>query len=151
MILHYKTGSLPPHFISLGILLLGISIWRIVVLDWIGVLLFIISFLCLFTKSGIIIDVNKKTLKKYIGNFIFKMGNWENISSLTNIQVIRINETQSMNIQSINRVESTIAYKILFVFPSKKIEIMKGKYIEIIKAAEAISTELQTPLINNTI
>ncbi len=40
MILNYKTGKLPPNFYYLGIILFGTGIWRMVVLDWKGILFF---------------------------------------------------------------------------------------------------------------
>ena len=67
MILNYKTGKLPPNFIYLGIMLFVIGVWRMVVLDWKGILFFVISLLFLFIKSGIIIDTDNRRLKKYIG------------------------------------------------------------------------------------
>jgi hypothetical protein len=85
MILNYKTGKLPLNFIYLGIMLFAIGIWRMVVLDWKGILFFIIALLLLSIRSGIMIDTNNRKLKKYIGFFVFKKGEWESIESIINL------------------------------------------------------------------
>lgn len=150
MILNYKTGNLPPNFIYLGVLLLGVSIWRIIVLDWIGLLFLVISLLCLFIKSGIIIDTDNKKLKKYIGIFTIRKGKWENISTLNNLQIIKVRETQSMNVLSINRTETKDVYKLILVLPNKNIELMSGENNYIINTAKKISLSLQTTVINRS-
>jgi hypothetical protein len=144
---NYKTGKLPPNFFYLGIMLLGIGIWRMIALDWNGILFFLISLLCLFIKSGIIIDTDKRKLKKYIGFFVIRKGEWENINSLTSLQIIRIKETQSMSVLSISRTEINEVYKLILALPDRKIELMSGERKFIIKAAKEISKELQTSVL----
>ena len=122
MILNYKTGKLPPNFIYLGIMLLGVSLWRIILLDWKGILFFVISLLCLFIKSGIIIDTENKRLKKYTGFFAIRIGEWENIKSVVYLQIIKTIETQSMNVVSISRTETYDVYKLILVLPDRNIE-----------------------------
>jgi len=148
MILKYKTGKLPPNFIALGFLLLGVSVWRIIVLDWKGILFFLISLLLLFIKSGIIIDTDNKSLKKYIGIFVIKKGEWEDISNLSNLQIIKTKASQSMNVLSINRVETSDLYKLIMILPSKKIELLAGEKDYIIKISEEISLALQIEILN---
>jgi len=96
MIVNYKTGKLPFNFIALGVLLFATGIWRMAVMDWAGILYFLVSLLFLFTKSGILIDTDLKRLKKYIGFFIIKMGTWEDIRSLINLRVIETRESQKI-------------------------------------------------------
>ena len=151
MILNYTTGKLPPNFIYLGILLLGVGLWRIAVLDWKGILFFGLSLLCLFIKSGILIDTDKKRLKKYVGFFVIRKGDWENIKSLINLQIIKTKETQSMSVLSISRTETNEVYKLILVLPNRTIELMSGEIDFIIKTANEISLELQTCVINRTI
>jgi len=127
MIINYKTGKLPQNFIYLGVMLFGIGIWRMIVLDWKGILFFIISLLCLFIKSGIMIDTDNKKIKKYIGFFIIKKGQWENIKSLINLQIIKTKATQSMGVLSISRTEAIVVYKLFLVLPDKSIELMSGE------------------------
>ncbi|MFH1120101.1 MAG: hypothetical protein V1775_09760 [Bacteroidota bacterium] len=151
MILKYKTDKLPPNFIYLGVLLLGTGIWRMMVLDWKGILIFLISLLCLFIKSGIIIDTDKRKLKKCKGYFIIRIGEWENINSLIHLQIINLKETQRMSVQSISRTETIEVCKLILVSTNRNIELMSGEKDFIIKAANEISQELQTPVINNSI
>jgi len=144
MILSYKTGKLPPNFIYLGIMLFGIGVWRMIVLDWRGIIFFVISLLFLFIKSGIIIDTTNRRIKKYIGFFAIKKGKWENISSIVNLQVIKTKETQSMNVLSISRTETNDVYKLLMVLPDRNIELLSGEKEHILNKAEEISTSLQS-------
>jgi len=138
MLINYKTGKLPPNFIYLGILLFGVSLWRMMVLDWKGILLFAISLLCLFIKSGIIIDTDNKRLKKYIGFFAIKKGEWEDIKQLTDLKIIKTKETQSMSVLSLSRTETNDVYKLILVLPNKTIELMSGEKGFITKAANEI-------------
>lgn len=151
MIMNYKTGKLPPNFIYLGVMLLGVGIWRMILLDWKGILFFAISLLCLFIKSGIIIDTDNKKLKKYFGFFIIRKGDWQNINSLINLQIIKAKETQSMSVLSITRTETNDVYKLYIVLSHKSIELISGEKDFIIKVAKEISHELQTSIINRTI
>ena len=143
MLINYKTGKLPPNFIYLGILLFGVSLWRMMVLDWKGILLFAISLLCLFIKSGIIIDTDNKRLKKYIGFFAIKKGEWEDIKQLTDLKIIKTKETQNMSVLSLSRTETNDVYKLILVLPNKTIELMSGEKDFITKAANEISYELK--------
>ena len=147
MILNYKTGKLPPNFIALGYMLLGISVWRIVVLDWIGILFFLFSLLLLFIKTGIIIDANNKSLKKYIGIFSLKLGKWEDVSTLINLKIIKTKASQSMNVLSITRIETIDLYKLIMILPAKKIELISGKKEDIIKISKEISDSMQTKVL----
>jgi hypothetical protein len=147
MILKYKTGKLPPNFTALGVILFIVSVWRIIVLDWKGILFFLISLLFLFIKSGIIIDTDNKSLKKYIGFFVIKKGEWEDISNLSNLQIIKTKASQSMNVLSINRVETIVLYKLIMILPNKKIELLAGKKDYIIKISKEISHSLQTEVL----
>ena len=150
MKLDYKTGSLPPNLITVGILLLGISIWRMIVLDWMGIVFLIISLLCLFIKSGVIIDADNRRIKKYNGFFVIKRGEWESIDSIVNIQLTKTRMKQSMNVLSINRTESTDVYKLLITLSDSTIEIMSGDHKPITKKAEAIAEFLGVPLKDRT-
>ena len=150
MILKYKTGKLPPNFIYLGMMLFGIGIWRIVVLDWKGILFFIISLLFLFIKSGIIIDTDNRRLKKYIGFFAIKKGEWESIKAIINLQIIKTRETQNMSVLSITRTETNDVYKLFLTLPNRKIELMSGEKNYIFNRAKKISSSLQTSIENKT-
>lgn len=141
-------GKLPPNFIALGYILLGVSVWRIIVLDWVGILFFLVSLLLLFIRSGIIIDTDNKSLKKYIGVFSLKRGKWEDISTLINLQIIKTKASQSMHVLSINRIETIDLYKLIMVLPGKKIELISGKKEDIIKISKEISHSLQTEVLN---
>jgi len=147
MVLKYKTGNLPPNFIYLGIMLLGVGVWRIAVSDWKGILFFVVSLVCLFMKSGIIIDIDNRRLKKYVGFLMIKKGEWEDIRSFINLQITRTKETQSMNVLSVSRNETKDVYKLFMVLPDKRIELMSGEKDCIFKRANEISSSLQTSII----
>ncbi len=150
MILNYKTGKLPPNFIYLGIMLFVISIWRMSVLDWTGVLFFIVSLLFIFIKSRIIIDTDNRRLKKYIGFFAIKKGEWESINSIINLQIIKTKHTQAMSVLSITRTETNDVYKLLMTLSNRNIELMSGEKDFIIDRAERISSSLQVLVKNKT-
>lgn len=150
MILNYKTGKLPPNFIYLGIMLFAISIWRMVVLDWKGVLFFIISLLLIFIKSGLIIDTDNRRLKKYIGFFAIKKGEWESIKSMINLQIIKTREAQSMSVLSITRTETKDVYKLFLILSNRNIELLSGEKDYILNKAEIISSSLQVSVKNKT-
>ena len=150
MILNYKTGKLPPNFYYLGIMLFGTGIWRMVVLDWKGILFFIISLPLLFIRSGIVIDTDNRRLKKYIGFLAIKKGEWESIKSIINLQIIKTKETQVMSVLSITRTETNNVYKLFLTLPNRRIELMSGEKERILKRAEKIASSLQIPLNNRT-
>ena len=150
MILNYKTGKLPPNFIYLGIMLFAVGIWRMSVLDWKGILFFIISLLFLFIRSGIMIDTDSRRLKKYIGFTAFKKGEWESIDSIINLQIVKTKERQTMSVLSITRTETSDVYKLLMTLSNRTIELMSGEKDFIINKAEKISSSLQVSLYNKT-
>ncbi|MBN1252388.1 MAG: hypothetical protein JXR51_16300 [Bacteroidales bacterium] len=150
MILNYKTNKLPLNFIYLGIMLFVISIWRMLVLDWAGILFFLISLLLLFIRAGIIIDTDNRRLKIYTSFFEIKKGKWDSIKSILNLQIIKTRETQRMNVLSISRIETNDVYKLFMVLHDKKIEIMSGEKDYIFNIAEKIYLSLKVSLKNRT-
>lgn len=149
MILKFKTGKLPLNFIYLGFMLLGIGIWRMIVLDWRGILFFVISLLFLFIESGLIIDTDNRKLKKFIGFFVIKKGEWESIKSVIKLQILVIRETQSMNVLSISRRETKDVYKLFMILSDRKIELLAGEKEYIINKADKIASSLQVSVENN--
>lgn len=150
MKINYKTGKLPVNFVALGALLIVIGIWRIAVLDWIGILIFVIGLVLFFIKSGVIIDTESKRLKKYIGFFGIMKGEWENMDSLKHLRIIKSKETQTMNVLSISRTSTDYVYKLFMILHNSKIEIMSGKRDVIFQRANRISTSLNTSIEDNT-
>ncbi|MGZ2371441.1 hypothetical protein ACXR6G_16800 [Ancylomarina sp. YFZ004] len=151
MILNYKTGRLPFNFIALGIMLFVVSIWRMIVLDWKGILFFPIALLFLFLKSGLIIDTDTRRLKKYIGLFMIKKGEWEDIKSIRNLEILRVRKSQNMNVLSIRRTETKEVYRLILILPNKSIELMEGEKEYIINTSKEISHSLQTTVLNTDI
>ena len=147
MTVNYKTERLPLNFIYLGILLFVVGTWRVIVLDWFGIILLVIALLCLFIRSGIIIDSNNKRLKKYTGFFIFRTGKWEDISPFKKLRIVSFKETQNMSVQSITRVDTRIVYKLFLLSPTNSIELMAGAEAFITKAAVRISNQLKIELL----
>ncbi len=150
MTLNYKTDRLPPNFIFLGFFLLIVGVWRVLLVDWFGIILLVFSFLCLFTRWGILIDTDKKRLKKYIGFFWIKKGNWEDISKVKHLEITSPHETQNMGVASISRSDTKIVYKLFIVLPEENIELMKDKKDIIILVSEEISQEIKTTIINES-
>lgn len=150
MILNYKTDRLPPNFIFLGLFLLIVGVWRVLLSDWFGIIFLVISFFCLFTRWGILIDTDIKRLKKYIGFLGIKKGDWEDISFANHLEITTLQETQNMGVVSIGRSDTKIVYQLFIVLPEENIELMKGKKDTIILIAEEISQEIKTTIINES-
>jgi len=147
MISNFKTGRLPQNFIFLGVLLLAVSIWRIWLLDWIGGVFLVISCLCLFIRSGLLIDTENKRLKRYIGIFTIRLGEWENISPIADLQIIQVKKMQRMHVLTINRLETKDVFKLILVWPDKKIELIAGEEDYINENSKFISLLLKTPVL----
>ncbi len=143
MILKYKTENLPLNFIFLGIMLLGVSIWRIIVLDPLGFLFLLMALLCLFINSGVIIDTQNLRIKNYTGIFFIKPGKWRNIDTYKGLQIIKESSVQRMHVLSISRAEQRDIYKIQFILKDKLIDVMSGNKKCITQAAKDISSALQ--------
>jgi hypothetical protein len=146
MILRYQTAKLPANFLILGILLIAIGLWRIIVSDWVGIILLVAAFVFIFLEFGIEIDTNAKKLKKYIGLFFIITGKWEDISTISHLFITSVKQTQSMNVVTINRIETEIAYKLFMVSLSGKIELATGKKEFIDKMAGEIAAGMQTTI-----
>lgn len=150
MKLNYKTDRLPLNFITLGYMLLAIGIWRIIAMDWKGIIFFLLSIFLIFFKSGIVIDTDKKLLRKYNGLFFIKTGEWENINQLTGLQIIESKESQTMSVLSISRTATNDIYKLYLNMPDRNILLMKGSNNDMLNKGKRIATLLQTSLISNT-
>lgn len=150
MKLEYKTDRLPVNFVALGYILLAVGSWRIIVLDWKGILIFFVSILLLFLRSGIIIDTDKKRLKKYDGIFFIKKGKWENIEQFTSLQIVKIRELQTMSVLSKSTTTTNEIYKLYLNMPDDHIELMSGNKKKILKRAKRIASSLHTSLIDKT-
>ena len=122
-----------------------------IVLDWIGILFFPIALLFLFLKSGLIIDAGTRRLKKYIGLFFIKKGEWEDIKLIHHLEILKVRKSQSMNVLSIRRTETKDVYKLILVLPNKSIELMAGEKEFIIKTSKEISLSLQTTVLDRII
>ena len=149
MMLRYKTGKLPLNFIALGVILLAVSIWRIMVLDWSGMPFLVVSIVLLFIESGVVIDPESRRVRRYIGLFTVTKGEWEDVSSLTNLQIIRSRESRTMNFISISRTETNDTYKLYIKLPNRSIELMSGKKEDIQSRAEEIASALKASVVNN--
>ena len=147
--LRYKTGKLPLNFIALGVILLAVSIWRIMVLDWSGIPFLVVSIVLLFIESGVVIDPDSRRVRRYIGLFTVTKGEWEDVSSLTNLQIIRSRESRTMNFISISRTETNDTYKLYIKLPNRSIELMSGKKEDIQSRAEEIASALKASVVNN--
>jgi len=104
--------------------------------------------LFLFLKSGLIIDTESRKLKKYIGLFLIKKGEWEDIQSILNLEILKVRKAQSMNVLTIRRTETKEVYKLILVLPNKRIELMAGEKESIINTSKEISESLQTTVLN---
>ncbi len=150
MKINYKTGKLPPNFLVFGAMLIAVGVWRMIVLDWIGILLFIVGLVLFFLKSGIIIDAESKRLKKYIGFFGIIRGEWESIDGLEHLKIVESKAIQTMSVLSISRASTNKVCKLFMILPDKKIELMSGEKDFILKRAEHISSALHTVILNRT-
>lgn len=146
MILKYTTSRLPPTFIYLGLMLSGLGIWRMVILDWKGILYFLLAMVLLFIKSGIVIDSENRIVKKYDGFFFIKKGQWESIASVIDLHIIKTTERHHMNVASISRSETIEVYQLVATLPDQDLELMTGKMDVIINRTEKIASLLQIPI-----
>lgn len=150
MILDYKTDRLPANFIFLGVFLLIVGVWRVLVSDWFGIILLVISFLCLFIRWGILIDTKKRRLKEYVSFLWIKKGNWKEIAKINHLEISTIHQTQNLSVASISRSDTEIVYKLFAVLPNENIEIIRGKKDYINKVESEISAELQIKIVDET-
>ena len=127
MNIDYKTGKLPPNFISLGFLFLAVGIWRIAVSDLKGIIFVVLSIVMLLFSSGIIIDTDRKMLKKYSGVLFIKSGEWQDIKQVSGLQIVKSKETQTMSVRAVSRSETNEVYKLYLNLPGRDILLMKGK------------------------
>lgn len=149
--IQYKTEKLPTNFIILGAFLFIISIWRMILLDWAGILILLFSIPLLFIRSGLLIDPEKLKLRKYIGLFFIRTGKWESISGIKHLRIIRVQQTRGMAVLSIARNETNVVYKLILVMPNENIEILVGENDFIVKAAKQISSVLNVEVFNTTV
>jgi hypothetical protein len=147
MILNYKTGKLPASFVITVAFFVIIGIWRLIILDWFGIILLIIGATLLLVKFGINIDTENKLIRNNTSIFNMPKGKWLDISTVQSLQIIKVKETQSMNVVSINRTESKIVYKLYMILHYKKIEIIKGDIDFIKEEANKISKGLNVSII----
>ena len=143
MLLKYTTGKLPPNFFMLGIILLLIGIIAIVMSEPAGTAAILASIPLLFMRSGLLFDTEKKQLKKYTGLFTLRLGKWIDISSAKHLQIIRVQQIQSMGVLSISRTESNLVYKLILELPNEKIELLLGNNEFVTNIATAISKQLE--------
>lgn len=144
---NYKTGNLPQNFVILGYILFAISIWRIIMTDYlIGIVVLIVSIFLIFLKSGISIDTENKKLKRYNGIFILKKGEWQYISTAKEILIHSFKQSQNLNVLSISTTQTNLVYKFLLNLEEKKIELMSGQEKKIDKLAKKISETLNIPI-----
>lgn len=149
--IQYKTEKLPTNFVILGAFLFIISIWRMILLDWAGIVILLFSIPLLFTRSGLLIDPEKLKLRKYIGLFFIRTGKWESISGIKHLRIIRVQQTRGMAVLSIARNETNVVYKLILVMPNENIEILVGENDFIVKAAKQISSVLNVEVFNTTV
>jgi hypothetical protein len=114
--------------------------------EWIGILFIAIAVLCLFIRSGVLIDTDNKMCKDYTGIFMIKFGKWVDISSVDHLEIKKSLNAQGMSVLSIGRRDTLTVYKLFLYLPTKKILLMVGKKEFVFKAGEEISGALQTTI-----
>jgi len=149
MIYNYKTERLPINFIAFGVMLLAAGIWRMIEMDWKGIAFFVVAIFFLFIRGGVLIDTQNKKIKKYIGFFSLRMGEWQDISTLRYLQIRKSRESQNMSVLSKTRTETKEVYKLLVSMPKRNVELMSGSKETIFRYAEEIASKLETRVVNN--
>lgn len=151
MSLNFTTGKLPTPLISLAYLLLAIGIWRIFILDYLGIIFLVVSIFLLFTKSGVIVDTKLKKLKKYTSFIFIKKGKWEDMLPLKNLIITKILETQNSVFLSFSRTDKRYKYKLAIIFADKKVEILrKADYNAVKSIADELASELDITITDKT-
>jgi hypothetical protein len=142
MILKYTTGKLPLNFFMLGVILLLLGVLAAIMSEFGGLVAIPLSIPLLFIRTGILIDTEKKQIKKYIGLFTLKSGKWENIAHVQHLRIIRVQQSASMAVLSISRNDTKVVYKLILVIPNENIELLSGEGRFISEAADDISRGL---------
>ena len=149
MIIKYTTGKPPPNFFMLGFLLVILSAIGLFNREPLSLITLPIAIPFLFTRTGILIDCDKKQIKKYTGLFAIKQGKWESIATIQSLQIIRVQQTTGMAVLSIAHNESNVIYKIRAIMPNENIELLSGEGVFIGEAADHISEQLQIEIENS--
>lgn len=149
MIYNYKTERLPINFIAFGVMLFAAGIWRMIEMDWKGIIFFVLSVFFLLIRGGVLIDAENKRIKKYIGFLSLRIGDWQDISAMGYLQIRKSRESQNMSVSSITRTETKEIYKLLASMPKRNVEIMSGNKETISRHAQEIASKLETRVVNN--
>lgn len=142
MNLQYTKGKLPPNFLMLGVTLALLCVVGTYNNEPLSLTLLLIAIPLIFIRTGIIIDCENKRLKNYIGLFFFKLGKWESIEQIQQVEILRVKQSRNMSVLSISRTENNIIYKMLAVMPKQKIELLSGSNLFIEKEATKIAIQL---------
>ncbi len=113
---------------------------------------FILYFGIIFFLSirGTLIDEKKRQIKEYFDLLIFKIGKWETIDQFDKVILKYINESQTMNYQSISRNIHTKTYDIILKSNDKKKILVKEcyNYNDALELGVKLSKKLNLPFID---
>lgn len=146
--LKYKTDRLPLHFIVLGYMLLAVGVWRIVVVDFRGILYLIFAFLFILFRSGVDVYADKKQIKLYNGFFFAKIGKYMDVKNAIGLELTYSSELQHQSVLTLTKTDSVEVCKLTINFPDNDLLLMAGEKEKIVKRANEISRALQIPLVN---
>jgi len=147
--LKYKTDRLPLHFIVLGYMLLAVGVWRIVVVDFRGILYLIFAFLFILFHSGVDVYADKKQIKLYNGFLFVKMGKSLDVNKATGLELAYSSAVQHQSVLTLTKAESVEVCKLIINLPDNDVQLMVGEKGKIVKRANEISQALQIPLVNH--
>ena len=150
MISDYKTGRLLPHLVAMGVLLVPVGILTIITGKWIGIAFVIIGLILFFFRHGVLIDTTEKIAKQYSGIWFVKSGSWQDISNADSLQIISLNESQSMSMLSINRKSYQEVDKLYLVLPQENIVLMSGIASKMSATAQDLASSLKLELLDKT-
>jgi len=80
--------------------------------DFMAIITIILGFIVFLAIKGVMIDYDKDKIKAYSDLLILKFGKWETLNDYNKIVLKYLNESQTMNMASINPTDTTKSFDI---------------------------------------
>lgn len=151
-----RSGSLPPNFIVLGIMLILISIsgffiflslWQILV----SVILAVIGGFLFFIREGLIIDFENKKMRFYWSIFSYKNGRWKSISDVKYLSLVRVKMQETFSVRACSSTFMEYKYKLnLICSNNQHSRILIGNFETLKDKALIIAKGLNVKIYDNS-
>lgn len=141
------TQRMPLHILILGLILLPLGIWRCTVSDWKGIIWLAVSFFCLFSFEGIIIDKKAKIIRKYYSMLFFKKVIKDKAIKPVKLIIYKSDHFQNLSVASITSTYKGTSYKLIAICEDKEMQLVEGNKKKIDKIANSIAKELNIAVV----